>query len=114
MTRTLIAAAGLALIGLAAPAFASDENTERAQGIAACRAVIAEQTGVAATSANVDFRRSETRGRAFNLRFAVKEAGATIGEARCVYTRRDAKVSEVTLDAALEARVQAATATAER
>ncbi len=75
---------------------------------------IAEKSGVEATPAKIDFRRSETRGRMVNVHFTVKADGVGVGEARWVYVRRDATVSEVTLDAALEAHGKAAAATAAR
>jgi hypothetical protein len=108
MIRSIITAglAAAALTALAAPAFAGkDETQERTAAIGACRLAIAEKTGVAATGANIDFHRSTTKGRTFELRFQVRNDGASLGAASCVYQRRDEKVASVDLDAQLIARL---------
>lgn len=110
MIRIFFAATLTAAALASAPAFAKDETIERRDAIAACRAQIAEQLNVANDSHGVDFRRSQTKGRSFELRFAVKENGQSLGTASCVYTRGDAKVASVELDGALQLRAQTATA----
>jgi hypothetical protein len=102
MIRSVIAAA--VLFAAAAPAFAVEEAQERAAAIGACRAAVAEKAGVEATTAAVDFRRSETKSREFKVRFIVRDGETALGGAECVYQRRQAAVATVSLDEALMVR----------
>lgn len=108
MNRTLILAAlsGLAMLTAASPVLAADETQERVAAIGACRTAIAEKVGVPATTTAIDFRRSETKSRSFELRYSVRDNGASLGNATCVYQRRAGTV-EVTLDQSLLARAGA-------
>ncbi len=89
MTSVAFAAACAALV---APAFAGDTE-DRAAGMQACKASIAQQLQIDVSGVRLD--KVQTRGRVIKMRFDARKDGQRVSFADCVYVRRTGEVNVV-------------------
>ncbi len=89
--------AGFAVLASAqAPVWAGDIDSDRAQAISVCRAELAQQAGVEATSSTIDLDRIRTKPRVVELRFRVSGRDGASWYAQCDVRRTTGEIAELT------------------
>lgn len=92
MSSRIMFTAAVALVALAAPAFAGD-NEDRSAAMAACKKAVAEQLSLEISGVRLD--RIQTKGRVIEMRLDARKDGQRVSFAECTYVRRTGETNVV-------------------